>query len=156
MRDQCDQTCHPGRPARPTPPGKPRAIEGTSFAWLAETRVILGLIGLYLVGHFALRLALGPTLGLDDAEQILFAQRWDFGYRFRQPPLFTWLLLPVIDVVGPGVLAVSLVRYLLLAITFVSLYLTARLCLDDQRFSGPRGPLLCAHLRLPPTTPIMI
>ncbi|MGI9418246.1 MAG: glycosyltransferase family 39 protein [Geminicoccaceae bacterium] len=115
---------------------RPRAVEGTRYAWLAETHVILWLIGLYLVGHCALRLALGPTLGLDDAEQILFAQRWDFGYRFRQPPLFTWLLLPIIDIVGPGVLAVSLVRYLLLAITFVCLYLTARLCLDDQRFSG--------------------
>ena len=79
---------------------------------------------------------LSPTLGIDDAEQTLFAQHWEFGYRFRQPPLFTWLLLPVLELVGPGVLAVSLVRYALLAITFVFFYLTARLCLQDKRMAG--------------------
>ncbi|NJO36841.1 MAG: hypothetical protein HC871_03430 [Rhizobiales bacterium] len=107
-----------------------------AFAWLAEPAVIVGLIALYLLGHFVLRLTLSPTLGIDDAEQILFAQRWDFGYRFRQPPLFTWMLLPVVDLIGPGVMAVSLVRYVLLAITFVFYYLTARLCLRDQRLAG--------------------
>ena len=110
-----------------------------ALAWLAEPRVILGLIGLYIIAHFMLRLALSPTLGIDDAEQILFAQHWAFGYRFRQPPLFTWMLLPVIELIGPGIVAVSLVRYALLAITFVFLYLTARLCLQDQRLAGLAG-----------------
>ncbi|MEM7043069.1 MAG: glycosyltransferase family 39 protein, partial [Pseudomonadota bacterium] len=107
-----------------------------AFSWLAEPRIILALIGLYVLGHFVLRLALSPTLGIDDAEQMLFAQHWAFGYRFRQPPLFTWLLLPVIEVFGPSIVAISLVRYALLAITFVFLYLTARLCLHDQRMAG--------------------
>ena len=112
---------------------------GTSapgFAWLGKPELIFGLIGLYLVGHLLLRLALSPTLGIDDAEQMLFAQHWAFGYRFRQPPLFTWMLVPVIDVIGSSLLAISLVRYALLAITFVFLYLTARLCLSDQRLAG--------------------
>lgn len=117
--------------------GERRSLTASpAFVWLAEPRVVFGLIGLYLLGHFVLRLFLSPTLGIDDAEQILFAQQWAFGYRFRQPPLFTWMLLPVIDLVGPGVLAVSLVRYLFLAVTFVFLYLTARLCLRDQRMAG--------------------
>lgn len=118
-----------------TAAGSPAGASST-LAWLADPFAVLGLIGLYLFGHFALRLMLSPTLGIDDAEQVLFAQHWAFGYRFRQPPLFTWLLLPVIDLVGPGVLAVSLVRYALLAVTFVFLYLTARLCLADQRMAG--------------------
>jgi len=109
---------------------------GPALGWLAKPSVIFGLIGLYLLGHLTLRLMLSPTLGIDDAEQILFAQHWAFGYRFRQPPLFTWMLLPVIDLVGPGVLAVSLVRYAFLGITYVFLYLTARLCLHDQRMAG--------------------
>ncbi len=113
-----------------------RAAAGEPLAWLARPGVVVGLIGFYLLGHFLLRLALSPTLGIDDAEQILFAQRWDFGYRFRQPPLFTWLLLPVIKAIGPGVLAISLVRYALLGATFLFFYLAARLCLHDQRMAG--------------------
>lgn len=111
-------------------------MAGKAFTWLARPAVIFGLIGVYLLGHFALRLALSPTLGIDDAEQTLFAQQWAFGYRFRQPPLFTWMLLPIIDLIGPGILAVSLVRYGLLAITYVFIYLTARRCLRDQRMAG--------------------
>jgi len=107
-----------------------------AFAWLANPSLVIALIAVYLLGHFVLRLILSPTLGLDDAEQILFAQHWAFGYRFRQPPLFTWLLLPVIELVGPGVLAISIVRYALLGVTYVFLYLTARLCLHDQRMAG--------------------
>ncbi len=108
----------------------------TGFAWLARRSVIFWLIGLYLVGHLALRLLLSPTLGLDDAEQMLFAQHWAFGYRFRQPPLFTWMLVPIIDLIGPSLLSISLVRYVLLAITYIFIYLTARLCLSDQRMAG--------------------
>jgi 4-amino-4-deoxy-L-arabinose transferase-like glycosyltransferase len=117
--------------SRPSLDASPKA-----FAWLASPPIIIGLIAAYLIGHFALRLLLSPTLGIDDAEQTLFAQQWAFGYRFRQPPLFTWLLLPVTDLLGPGVLAISLVRYALLAVTFIFFYLTARLCLSDQRMAG--------------------
>ncbi|MEM9628539.1 MAG: glycosyltransferase family 39 protein [Pseudomonadota bacterium] len=115
---------------------------GTStpgFSWLGKPQLIFGLIGVYLVGHLLLRLALSPTLGIDDAEQMLFARHWAFGYRFRQPPLFTWMLVPVIDLIGPSLLAISLVRYALLGITFAFLYLTARLCLKDQRLAGLAG-----------------
>ncbi|MGI9487189.1 MAG: ArnT family glycosyltransferase [Geminicoccaceae bacterium] len=112
------------------------AIAAPGFKWLTSPSVVLGLIGLYLFGHFTLRLLLSPTFGIDDAEQILFAQHWAFGYRFRQPPLFTWMLVPVIDLLGPSLLAISLVRYTLLAITYVFIYLTARLCLSDQRMAG--------------------
>jgi hypothetical protein len=87
------------------------------LAWLATPGLVLTLIGAYLAGHFLLRLALSPTLGMDDAEQILFAQQFALGYRFRQPPLFTWLLLPLVEIFGPGLLAVSVLRYLLLALT---------------------------------------
>ena len=38
-----------------------------AFAWLANPAIIIGLITAYLIGHFALRLMLSPTLGLDDA-----------------------------------------------------------------------------------------
>ena len=108
----------------------------SEIGWLSHAPLILGLIAAYLGLHFALRLLLSPTLGIDDAEQILFAQQWAFGYRFRQPPLFTWLLLPVVEGLGPGVLAVSMVRYLLLAATYGFLYLAALQWIDDRRLAA--------------------
>ncbi|MGI9434120.1 MAG: ArnT family glycosyltransferase [Geminicoccaceae bacterium] len=98
--------------------------------------LVLGTIGLYLITHVVIRLALSPSLGIDDAEQILFAQHWALGYRFRQPPFFTWLLLPVVELLGPGVLAVSIVRYGLLAVTYLFLYLTACLWIGDRRLAA--------------------
>lgn len=112
------------------------ALSRQAHGWLGHAPIVLGLIAAYLGLHFAVRLHLSPTLGIDDAEQILFAQQWAFGYRFRQPPLFTWLLLPVIEVAGPGVLAVSIVRYALLALTYGLLYLTALYWIDDRRWAA--------------------
>ena len=42
-------------------------------AW-AQPRNVALLIAGYLLVHMAVRLWMGPTLGLDDAEQALFAQ----------------------------------------------------------------------------------
>lgn len=120
--------------------GDDRAAVSTSseqtHGWLGHAPIVLCLIASYLALHFALRLHLSPTLGIDDAEQILFAQQWAWGYRFRQPPLFTWLLLPVADGIGPGVLAISIVRYTLLALTYGFLYLTALHWIDDRRLAA--------------------
>lgn len=107
-----------------------------AFDWLAKAPVIFGLIVFYLIGHFIIRLNLSPTLGIDDAEQVLFAQHWALSYRFRQPPLFTWLLLPFVDWIGPSVLAISIVRYGLLAVTYGCLYLTALSWIEDRRLAA--------------------
>lgn len=109
---------------------------GAAHQWLSHAPLIAGLILAYLALHFVLRLFLSPTLGIDDAEQILFAQQWAPGYRFRQPPLFTWLLYPLVELIGPGVLAISILRYALLALTYGFLYLTALRWIDDRRFAA--------------------
>jgi len=107
-----------------------------AHSWLSHMPVVLGLIAGYLGLHFMLRLLLSPTLGMDDAEQILFAQQWALGYRFRQPPFFTWLLLPIVNGIGPSVLAVTIVRYALLAATYGFLYLAALRWIDDRRLAA--------------------
>ncbi len=109
---------------------------GPSHSWLGYIPLIFALLIAYLGLHFVLRLLLSPTLGMDDAEQILFAQQWALGYRFRQPPFFTWLLLPVVNGIGPSVLAVSIVRYALLAATYGFLYLAALRWIDDRRLAA--------------------
>src|SRR5262249_56533680 len=93
----------PCRSARPWhPPGaRPRQVALTILASLAL--------------HFGLRLALGPTLGLDDAEQVLFAQQWLWNYRFRAPPLFTWALLATQALTPPTLLVLAALPSPLLA-----------------------------------------
>ena len=104
-------------------------------AW-AQPRNVALLIAGYLLVHMGVRLWMGPTLGLDDAEQALFAQQWLLNYRFRAPPLFTWVLVAAGDVIGTGVLAISLIRYALLAMLFGFIYLTARRLIRDERLAA--------------------
>jgi 4-amino-4-deoxy-L-arabinose transferase-like glycosyltransferase len=102
----------------------------------AQPRNVAVLIAGYLLVHMASRLLMGSTLGLDDAEQALFAQHWLLNYRFRAPPLFTWMLVAVGDLIGMGVLAISLIRYALLALFFTCIYLTARRLIHDQSLAA--------------------
>jgi 4-amino-4-deoxy-L-arabinose transferase-like glycosyltransferase len=104
-------------------------------AW-AQPRNVALIIGAYLIVHFAVRLWMGPTLGLDDAEQVLFAQHWLLNYRFRAPPLFTWVLTGASSVINPGVLAISIMRYALLAMFAGFTYLTARRLIRDPRLAA--------------------
>ena len=68
------------------------ASKSSRFVWSTPRNVALILAG-YIALHFALRLVLPPTLGIDDAEQALFAQQWLPSYRYRAPPLFTWSVI---------------------------------------------------------------
>ena len=92
---------------------------------------VTGAILLYLVAHLIARLAMAPTLGIDDSEQALFAQHFAWGYRFRQPSLFTWMLLPAFEVFGVNIAAISVLRYLLLGLGYAFMYLTARRVIAD-------------------------
>ena len=71
-------------------------------------------IAAYVLIHGALRLWASPNIGTDEVEQALFAQSWAWGYNPRQPPLFTWLLLAAYALVGPGMLAHVVVKYVTL------------------------------------------
>jgi hypothetical protein len=84
---------------------------------------------LYLAAHAVIRLVLWPpSLGYDDAEQVLSAQHWSWSYRFEQPPLVTWLLLALRDITGlaPGLVTITLLRSATLAALHVFAYLAAR------------------------------
>jgi 4-amino-4-deoxy-L-arabinose transferase-like glycosyltransferase len=118
-------------------PGAPAAAgPRPALAWLASGTAVGLLIFGWLAVHLALRLLTSPTLGVDDAEQAFLAQRFAWGYQLRQPPLYTWLLLPPIAALGPSLLALGLVRYLLLGLTFLFLYRVARRWIADARLAG--------------------
>jgi len=44
---------------------------------------------IYLAVLFVLRVALFPGASEDDAEQLIYAQTWAWGYNTNQPPLYT-------------------------------------------------------------------
>lgn len=102
----------------------------------ARPPFVLSAILLYLAVHFAVRLAMWHTLGLDDAEQALFAQEFAWNYRFRAPPLFTWLLIGLGKAMGINIVSISVIRYALLGVTYVFAYLTARRLIADPRLAA--------------------
>jgi hypothetical protein len=103
--------------------------------WAKPKFVALAILA-YLAVHFAVRMAMWPTLGIDDSEQALFSQQFAWSYRNQAPPLFTWLLIGVGRVFGVNIVAISLIRYALLAIAFGFAYATARRLIADPRFSA--------------------
>jgi hypothetical protein len=104
-------------------------------AWATPRSVALLIAG-YLLTHLGVRLWIGPGLGVDDAEQALFAQHWLPTYRLRAPPLFTWALVGLSPVTGFGMVAISALRYLLLAMVLGFTYLTARRLIRDPALAA--------------------
>ena len=47
----------------------------------------------YLIVLFVVRAYLFPGASEDDAEQLFFARALAWGYKPKQPPLYTWLVL---------------------------------------------------------------
>lgn len=107
----------------------------TAPVW-ARPRFVALAIAAYLLVHFAVRVAMWPTLGIDDAEQALFAQEFSWSYRTIAPPLFTWLLIGFGKIVGVNIFSISLIRYALLAIVFGFTYAAARRLIADPRLSA--------------------
>lgn len=103
---------------------------------LGDPRTVVAAIAFYLSLHFLLRFLVSPTLSLDDAEQSLFSQSLLAGYRFRQPPLYTWVLWGVSQVFGPGLLAHVLVRYLFQFACYAFVYLAALRMIGDRRLAA--------------------
>lgn len=86
---------------------------------------------LYCLGFALLRLWLTPVIGVDDVEQIIVTQDWRLGYMPKQPPLYSWILRAVADVLGDGLAALVATKYLLLFATLVFTHRAAALLLRD-------------------------
>lgn len=91
--------------------------------------------GLLLAGYFGMhvvtRMLVTSTLGLDEAEQLLFAREFEAGYGV-QPPLYTWLQWFVFQFTGPTIFGLALLKNLLLATTYGFTYGAARIMLGRR------------------------
>jgi len=90
----------------------------------------------WLTVLLVLRLVLFPGSSEDDAEQLVFAQAWAWGYKNNQPPLYTWLVLTAQSLLGVGVAAVVTVKFVLLFALYAFVYRAARSILGE----GPEAP----------------
>src|SRR5262245_7305827 len=116
-------------PAEPAAAALPKSGR---LAWSAPAGFV-GLVAAYGLVHLALRLALSTTLTIDDSREAVLAQTLDWGYQPRQPPLYNWLVWAVFQVLGPGVLGLTLVKYVVLGGAFAFVYASGRRMLADGR-----------------------
>lgn len=107
------------------------AAPGVPLVRSPVTHPLAWLLALALA-HVAVRVAISPALKWDEAEQMLWSQQLALGYG-AQPPLYTWLQWGVNRLVGPSVLALSLLKHALLALTYALMWLAGRELL------APRG-----------------
>ena len=103
---------------------------------LDTTAGVALLLAIYAVVFLLLRLAISPTVGVDDVEQAVLAQGWRLVYNPEQPPVFTWMVLGLSKLFGPGLFTFSLLRYALLFLTYLFLYLVARDLIEDRRLAA--------------------
>jgi 4-amino-4-deoxy-L-arabinose transferase-like glycosyltransferase len=100
---------------------------------LMDRRFLLAL-ALYFIAAGVIRVLVSDALELDEAEQVLLAQWWQWGYS-AQPPLYTWLYTALESVLGPGVVALSLIRETLLFLAYLFVYLSGLRVLRDPRLA---------------------
>jgi hypothetical protein len=71
--------------------------------------------------HVLLRLVMSRVTVLDESEQIVFAQSWQWGYG-PQPPLYTWIQILFFDVFGTSILGLTLLKNALLFACYAFTY----------------------------------
>lgn len=88
------------------------------------TRFVLLVVG-YFALQLVLRLLIGPSLELDEAEAFFHARQLSWGYG-AQPPFYFWLQWGLFQVLGKGLFALALLKALILAGTVIGLFLLLR------------------------------
>ena len=111
-----------------------KTISGNARVLLSARGFYLCLVA-YLIVLFVVRAYLFPGASEDDAEQLFFTQAFAWGYKPKQPPLYTWLVLASQWVLGVGIPAVSVIKFSALFALYAFLYRSAYLVLGEQRLA---------------------
>ncbi len=111
--------------ASPMSRGAAKHLEERGFSFLPTRAQFFWLLFGYFMLHAVSRGWISETLGLDDAEQALVAQRWSWGYG-PQPPLYTWLVMGLSNLIGWSSFTMALLKNLLLFALYLLMYFNAR------------------------------
>ncbi|MCX8091108.1 MAG: glycosyltransferase family 39 protein [Verrucomicrobiae bacterium] len=112
-------------------PVNPAQFNGATGMFSRGTRVALALFLAYAAAQALLRVAVSESLELDEAEQVLLAQHWAWGYG-GQPPLYTWLQAALFAALGTNVAAVALLKALLVFAVLGLTYRAVREITDSE------------------------
>lgn len=85
----------------------------------------LSVLAAYFLLQVVLRVTSPAVLDLDEAEAILTSQHLQLGYG-SQPPLYAWLQWLMFSLFGINLFALSVQKNLLLFLTYLAMYYTAR------------------------------
>jgi 4-amino-4-deoxy-L-arabinose transferase-like glycosyltransferase len=120
-----------------TGPERQNPSGGRSF-WdhLASPRSVVFFILAYCLIHLAIRLSISPTFSLDESEQLLFAQKLDWGYRFRHPPLITWIYASAEALGALNRPVFFLLKYTIMALGYIAFHFAALDVLKDNRLAA--------------------
>lgn len=105
----------------------------------ARPAAVWAIVALWGLAHLLLRAVGSPVLGRDDMFENVLVQTLEPGYMLRQPPLYEWLLWSAQQVFGPTIWAALSVKYGLISIAALFLFLIARKAIRDPRLAA-----LCA------------
>ncbi len=100
---------------------------------------VWAIVALWGLSHILLRAFSTPVLGTDDMFENVLVQTLEPGYMLRQPPLYEWLLWSAQQVFGPTIQAALFVKYGLISLAALFLFLIARKAISDPRLAA-----LCA------------
>ena len=95
-------------------------------SFVATRQRFLVLLAIIFGLHVLVRLLTSPVADLDESEQLVFSQAWQWGYG-PQPPLYTWLQILVFKICGPSVLGLALLKNALLFAAYGFTYASGRL-----------------------------
>src|SRR5215471_15808300 len=102
---------------------------------MARLDVAVMILAVYCLAHLVIRTMLSPNLSLDEAEQVLFGESLQWGYRFRHPPLITWLVYAVLEPTNANRAALFFLKYALMAAGLFAYFAAARIVLKDVRLA---------------------
>lgn len=113
----------------------------TALSRLAGTPIrFVRLVALYFGIQIALRIITSPTADLDESEQLVFTQIFQWGYG-PQPPLYTWLQMVFFQLFGVSLFSLALMKNLLLFGAYYFTYDSARRITGEHR-AGVTAALL--------------
>lgn len=114
-----------------------RSAEPSPF--YASPLGVWAIVALWGLSHLLLRALSTSVLGTDDMFENVLVQTLEPGYMLRQPPLYEWLLFSAQQILGPTIWAALFVKYGLISIAALFLFLIARKAIVDPRLAA-----LCA------------
>ena len=94
---------------------------------------VYSLVLALVVAYWSIRMIAFSGLGADEAEQVLFAQSFQWGYDVANPPLYTWVLMGLFSIFGKSLGLTLAFKFFILGAIYLALYQAARISLGPQR-----------------------